>query len=49
MIVITSYNEFYANFIRKLSNERLARRIAPIVYAKYRSDTGGILRMLRLT
>ena len=38
MIVITSYDEFYENVIKKLSNERLARRIATIVSAKHRSN-----------
>jgi len=38
MIIITSYDEFYENIIEKLSNARLARRIATIVSAKYKSD-----------
>ncbi|MGC8988376.1 hypothetical protein [Infirmifilum sp.] len=38
MIVITSHDEFYENVIRKLSNERLARRIATVVSAKHRSN-----------
>ncbi|WP_434730815.1 hypothetical protein WLZ34_03940 [Thermogladius sp. KZ2Tp1] len=38
MIVITSYDEFYENAIRKLTNERLARRIATVVFAKHRSN-----------
>ncbi len=38
MIVITSYDEFYENVIKKLPNERLARRIATVVSAKHRSN-----------
>jgi hypothetical protein len=38
MIVITSHDEFYENVIRKLSNERLARRVATVVSAKHRSN-----------